>query len=603
MVPPTFVALKKELALRRTQLSSLHQEMEHDDNFIHAAAVWGDRAMVQYFRGLDPNGQLLMLSIADDVITTGLSQYVIGEHPSVEILLPRKAYTERPGDKRAREKHVRRLQDALEALLWQAETYSTETPVRTAGYHMLGLGLGVIGYPILWDRFPKHPMKSGYGEGLPYRKPEAAWNALDRKHVSEFERRRAAALPLDFHAVHPRRVYFDIESDPPEDVIIQTNVLPGMYLQRYPHLEAVNSRGKTARYTIYCSREHYGLWLNDQPLLTSKEGANADGFAKNRTGILWYRMARGGFGNQGFGNEWQYAIQGIVRGMRSLIVSKTIDYNVMGIMRQVYGIPPFKIKAETIAEGTAAARRLHFGMGQVFIELPNELLSKIETPDVPAVVFQEMGETDRLIERHTWSDVMRGANPASETASGSSQRLSQGQASLATERSSLQNLLSGMLQDICHMTKYEFREPLELLSRDQGLVTLNPDDILDGMRIRVNSRPATPEEKMMDRRESIALIDARLRSRHTTLIQDPDVTDPEEELARIAADAAQESEMWIQSIAAEALGMGVEGGGGGGGAAPARSPLDQGGTQTQPLVAPSEIQPGGSSQLPELVRQ
>ena len=598
----SFPVFKKELALRRTQLAPLHREMEHDDNFIHAAAVWGDRSMMQYFFGLDDKAKIRMLSIADDIITTGLSQYVIGEHPSVQVVLPRASHPDTPQGRKNREDHARRLQDALDALLWQMDTYAREKPLRTVGYHQLGLGMGVMGYPILWDRFPKHPFKSRYGD-VPYRKPEASWNARDRKAVSDFNRRRQEAIPWDTHAVHPRRVFFDLESDPPEDVIIETNVLPGMYMRRYPNLRLEN-RGETAKYLIYCSKEEYGLWLNDQPLLTSADGANAEGFAKNRTGILWYRMAYGGFGNQSFGNEWHYQIQGIIRGIRSEIVTKTIDYNVMGVMRQVYGIPPLGVEAPTIAEATIAAQRIVFGMGAAWPHTPEERQHALELPRIPEVIFQELNESDTLIERHTWSDVMKGANPASETAAGAGQRLSQGQASLQPEKTSIDHLLSGMLEDICHMVKHELQEPVELLSRDMGLVRIDPDDWVEGARILVNSKPATAEQKMAERRESIALIDARLRSRYTTLVGDPDVLDPEEEMARILADAAMESEGVIGMIAQAAL-QGVTGGQPSGmspeAAMPEQSPLARGQNGAQPLVAPSEVgQPVG---LPPLRRE
>ena len=268
-------------------------------------------------------------------------------------------------------------------------------------------------------------------------------------------------------------------------------------------------------------------------------------------------------------------------------------------MRQLYGIPPLGVEAPTIAEAIAAARRIVFGMGAVFPHTPEEKQHKLDLPDVPSVLFQEMGESDAMIERHTWADVLRGGNPASETAAGASQRLAQGQSVLRNAKRNHEQLIEGMLGDLAHMAKYELQEPLELLSRDGEFLELDPDDIVDGMRIIVNSKPSTDAEKMMQRREQIALIDARLRSRYTTLIEDPDVVDPEEEMARILADAAMESEGVVAAIASQAL-QDVTGAPAMGSAettAPAESPLATGGAQ--PPLAPSEMMAG---RLPPLRR-
>lgn len=594
----TFGAAQKEVELRRSQLSRLRIEWEHDDNFNEAGAAWDNQAMRQYFNGIPADTRIMMLSIADDIITTGLSQFIIGEHPSNTVVLPRSAHPDNPQGRKNREAHARRLQDAHDALIWKIEMESTESPFRTVAYHQLGLGLGVLGYPILWDRWPKHPMRPKLGKDVPYRKPEDLWASEDRRKVSQWSRTRTGPLAFDVHAEHPRRVLFDIHHDPPEDVFIESNVLPGIYLDKYPELadKSLNTNSPEAGpFLIYCSRDEYGLWYGNEPLLTVKDGATSEGFAKNRTGVLWYRMAQGGFGHQNYQNDWHVRIQGITRALRPVIITKIIDYNIMGIMRRMYGIPLLKMKATTLAEAAAAAGRIAFGTNSVF-PYTDEVLEAVELPSINPVVFQEMGESDAMIERHTWADVLRGANPASETASGASQRLSQGQAVLRNLKRNHEQLIEGMLTDLDYMTKHELKEPIQLLSSSGELIELDPDDVVDGMRNIVNSKPATAEEKMADRREMIALIDARLRSRYTALEQDPDVRDPDDEQARIMADAAMESEVWIQSIVAEALGQPMQEGG----AEPAQTPLAPGQNGTQPLLAPSEV--GSAVDLPPLRR-
>lgn len=575
----SFAAFTAELALRRNLLAPLHREMSIDDDFILAPSRWNDRRLMQYFHGVPAEAKLKLLSLASDIVEIGLNQYIIGEHPSVKVLLPRGSHR---SDKREDE-HVRDLQQALDALLWQIDTYSTQKPMKTVGQHALGLGLGVLAYPLVWSRWGDHPMKLKDGT---FRKPEESWGAKERKVVGDYEQRQQNNLIWDVHAEHPRRVFFDLHHDPPEDVILETAVLPGIYLERYPHLQNINSRAKTATLKVFCSRDEYGLWLNNQSLLTKKDGVNTEGFAKNRTGILWYRMAEGGFGYQAYENEWQYRIQGVVRAIRPVIVSKMISFNIIDIVRQVYGIPPIGVEAETLTEAIEAAGRIEFGMGAVWPHTARERQHKLDLPELPKAVFDQLSLSDDAIEMHAWPEVLKGV-PLSggETATGGAQRLSQGKASLRVAGRNLAQVWEGALMDICHMVKYEIKEPITLFSEQAGLISLDPDDIVDGMRITINLAPATAEEKAFQRREELVLLDKGLRSRETILIDDPDVLDPEEEMARILSDRAMESEAVVAAIAQEATQHVL-----GGTQSPAGAPAQPSGNgaASPELLAPSE---------------
>ena len=272
-------------------------------------------------------------------------------------------------------------------------------------------------------------------------------------------------------------------------------------------------------------------------MLTAKDGANSDGLAKNRTGILWYRMAYGGFGQQSYDNEWEYRIQGVIRGIRPVIVAKIMDFNVIDLLRQMYAVPPLDIEAGTVEDAIAVARRIRFGMGAVVPHTSEERITPMQLPDVPKVIFDEMMVVDEAIEGHAWPQVLKGLGPT-ETASGAAQRLSQGKAGLGIAKRQLEQLWEGMLMDICMMVKYELEEPLHLRSGSHGMITLDPDDIVDGMRIIYDSAPSTAEEKAFERREQITLKQEGLRSVLTLLTADPDVPDPAEEIARGLADQA-----------------------------------------------------------------
>ena len=248
MVVHSYEALKAEAVNRRAILAPLKREMEHDENFLQASAKWGDRRMLQYFNGIPKQAELKMLSTAEDIVNTGLAQYVIGERASITVVLPKSAHD----DVKLAEEHRKRLQEALEALNWHIETYSTEVPYRTAGQHALGLGAAVLAYPLVLERWGSHPMKK---KGGGYRREPEGWTPKERQAVSLFERKRLQGIPWDVHVEHPRRCLWDIHHDPPEDMMIESSVIPSPYLDRYPHLQQMNSRAKTAKLFTYCSAD------------------------------------------------------------------------------------------------------------------------------------------------------------------------------------------------------------------------------------------------------------------------------------------------------------------------------------------------------------
>ena len=542
----TFDQVKTEAGQRKQTLAPLHREMAIDEDFEHAGAVWNDGALYQYMNGLPAEAHLKIISLAKDLVDTGVNQYIIGENINVRVLLPPSAHR----DSKEAEGHAKRLEEAFSALLWNVETNATETPLHTAAQHQLGLGLTCVGYPLIWDKVKRHPMKLKNGK---YRKPMEEWSAREQVAVDEWDRGRFLTIPFEITPVHPRTALFDIHHDPPQDVIIETKVIPSAYIDKYPQLANFNSRAKTAVLRMYCSPENYGLWLNDAPILTKADGANSDGIAKNRTGILWYRFARSGWGSKGYGNEWEYQIQGIIRGMRAAIIAKIMDFNIADVIRTVYGLPPVGIEGDTDEEAQEAAARFVFGMAQIWWHKTGVRQHKIEVPEIPSVVIDQMKMVDGLIELHTWPEALRGLPQPGEPATSAQQRLSQGKAGLRLPKRNLEQLVEGMCMDIAYMVKHELQEPVTLLSRSMGMVTLHPDDIISGMRIIVDLAPATSEERAFERREQLVLLDKGLRSKITILKSDPDVTDPEEEYAQALSDTAMGGEIIAQAIAQEAV--------------------------------------------------
>ena len=527
---------------RKQVFSRLHREWGYDEEILTASSRFRDRSIMKYLDGFPPGFVAKVPSLAKDVVDVGVNQIMAGETPSVRILLPPDAHR----DAAIAKKHSEDLARKCQALLWYVETFGTETPFRGMIQHALGLGLGVLAYPILWQRWPDHPLQLKSG------KTREGRNAAERAKVEKWQRTRTG-LPIDVHAVHPRTALFDPDHDPIEDMIEEQLVSLGSFARDYPHLNLPErSTQKTAKLVTYCSAEEYGIWLNEKPLLLPKDGANAEGIAENTTGVLWYKIARGGFGDRTYKGEWDYAIKGILRDGRDMILGHITNYNVMEAIRQVYGFPEDDISGETLEQAQdeaptsrgPSARWLH--SSKVKRNIP-------QTPPVPQVVFQQLERQDEELGIHfgPYGDALRGIYQA-ETASGLRTRISLGKSPYRAAKQSTEQAASAFLMDVFYYVKKVLREPISFPGRD-AIVTIRPDDIPDGARAVVDWAPPTPEEKGFELQDLLQKKEKDAASVRRILELDDDVDDVDEELANILADKTLAMPETLQMVSQMAL--------------------------------------------------
>lgn len=530
-------------AERRTALSRLAGEMEIDETFVDAAATWNTGRMESYLYGLPKGLRAKVPPLAKDAVDIAVNQVFVGESPEVRVMIPPKTYRDPQKGREIRENLERKLQ----ALLWYIETYTTETPLRSFTWDTLGLGQGVLWYPLSSDRWPADPFRLKDGRR---REPK---NAREREQERRWKSRRFRSLPWDVRSLHPRRVLFDTYNDPPEDVIVEEQVSLRKYAQRFPHVKATASglqQNRAVPLLTYCSADWYGLWLDEQPLLTKKEGADEDGIAENTWGVLWAKFGRSGFGRQTYNGEWEYRIRGILRDVRDVIAMYVSAVNQVEAIRGAYAFPPMDISGPE--HELAMLDRIVFGPAVIYKHSEQVRIKAMELPQVPPVVLQSIDMMQRFLEIHVGPEILRGVREGPETALGHEGRLSQAKAPLRPSRQSCQQGVAGMLMDMCQWVEHHEEDRLTFPDIGENIIELGPEDIPQVYRVTVNFAPPTSEEKARRQAERYQKMGNKVISRRHAMEWDDEIDDVEDELAEIYAETLLEQPALLEIVSQQA---------------------------------------------------
>lgn len=518
----------EKLADRRDALGGLHEEMEIDEVFISGSAD-DPRAMSVlngYLRGFPAEFRARIPSIASDAMQRLRNQVYVGETPDVHLRKPPIKRGERKVSRERDEKTE--LEQYLKSYLGFIERYGSESPFITSTDHMFGLGMTVVAYPLVYSRVPNHPFALKNGKT---REPR---NEKERKRLQQYQRERRGAMPFDVVPKHPSTALFDLYNDPIQDMIIEEDVLAGT-LRRFEHLQLQDRQSRTTGTLVsFCNSEVYGYWWNGLPLLTSKEGADDEGLAPNTTGILWYGMARSGFGYRNAKGDWKYAIKGVVRDARAVILSLITDYNVQEIMKLLYVWPEEEVEVTT-EEGRQEAEERQHGPGAKWIHGTGARKLPTDATQIPQWGFQIQNINTALAEAHLGSRVLSGEI---ETGPASRLRTNVGLALAPTKatKQALNHLWSNILNDCLYMQKHDIGQPL-LIPTTNGYMDFDATKIPDDALVEVEVTPVTAEEKQLQLQGAIQRVAGGTMSVRRMLELDPDVDDVDEELIEIDADA------------------------------------------------------------------
>src|SRR3990167_8937311 len=193
------------------------------------------------------------------------------------------------------------VQLADQSILRRITTRPGENPILDALWQQLALGLGCLYYPLDYDALGEPP---DHGRGTP--EEEEAWEA--------YERKRASALPWAVSSLHPTWLFPSLDTDPPEDVIIERPISLAAAARRFPGKgfdATAGSAQQTAKYREYISSEWYGCWVNDVPVTPG--AADADGLAVNTRGFVWAQLIWSGLGKLDETGAWERLGVGLVQ--------------------------------------------------------------------------------------------------------------------------------------------------------------------------------------------------------------------------------------------------------------------------------------------------
>ena len=523
---------------RRSVLGPLHTQIAIDELLIGGAAVMGSRDLMQYLRGFPRDFTARIPSIAADAVQRLRNQIVVGETPDPKVMTS--------GSRRGEQKDQHEKEDRLELqrfLKAELEHLDAQSSLfLPAADHILGLGMAVVSYPFVKARLPKDPF------AMPDRSRRQPRPNEEKKRLT-YERQRRGAIPFDAKIVHPVTAFFDIYNQPIQDMIVEEEVRLGSLAQQYPHLGIGSGQyGQTAKLVSYCSAREYGYWLDNVPLLRGR-GVNSDGIAENTTGVLWYGMAISGYGFAVSKGGWEHAIQGVVRGARSAILSLITDYNIQEIMKLLYVWPQreFEVKDE---QGQLELDQYETGPNAMWAHGQSVRRIPTDATQIPQWAFEVENLNSGMLEAHVGAKVLSGVDE-DDTASGLRTRVGLARAPTRITKRSLERMFSNMTMDMVWIQKHQLGQPL-CIPTANGYEDFDAAKIPDETRVDIDLTPATQEDITFQLEDSLKRMQAGARSVRKVLEDDPSIDDVDEELINIDADAIMKQGDVLAAASAEA---------------------------------------------------
>lgn len=523
---PTKADIMALLSHRRGVVyGTMHQEMTIDQEWDYAASSSGASPAAKYITGFPADYPIKMAPIAKIGVDVGLNQIMVGETPTVEVVL----LSIHRDDEKDQE-DVDNLTAWIKGFLYQVDTYYTESPLRDFVRKPIALGLGCLSYAYVKDRWPIKPEQ---GKDTPE----------ERESWERYERERLRAFPWDIRSVHPRNIFHDPDNEPPQDFIEVTKIRKRSMLLRYPHLAFggdLNDNSEVER-IIYCSNDWYAVYVADQPALTAEDGADDDGVAPNPFDLCWYKLAWSGLGDLDEQGRMEFRGKGLIRDARDVLKMHITLLNVLEVLRVTTALTPRQVIADEEAEAVEAAKTLVYGPMSVWPHSRRVTAPPMEAPPVPAVIFQELGETTRLLELIFGPEILRGEY-RDDTASGQRQRLAQAKSIYRSIKQNCEQAVAAMIMDVLYIIKNVIQEPVTVWTQMGNKLTglsLDPDRIPNAFLVKIDFSPPTAEEKAFRKQEGLQDLQSGAITMREFRKKYADVDDPD-----AMEDAKTEETIW-----------------------------------------------------------
>jgi hypothetical protein len=482
---------------------NFYREVATDERFLrreYVAEVLGDPKAPDF-----PDGFIIRIPpTASDKARAANAQVFIGD-PQITVEIPDGF---RSAEKRA----------DLERLFTKAcygwhnteERESDTSPLNDIKNNCISLGLAVRTTVLNKSKYPEKPE----------RKPGERKNKWEeRKKKWDRERRKAGSSVFATRSVHPLNVAYDRQNTPPTWVLIREPIEGSVAAKEYPSwksgegykLPSADAPLMTmARLWTNCWT---GCWINGEPALGEKEDADVDGIAENPYGFIPVWFAAGGHGKQDVAGRPEFELQGIIRGARDLLIEEAVIYNLKGVYlrRASYGPKDVIIGPDTDPRTIERIRRELLGGPNVVAHMPlNYQHSTVNPSPIPDSVMQMDQKNDLYINRATIDDVSTGFSGNAEPAARTRVRLQQVEKTLADAALHVEQSLEADYTARFAMIKNVLKCPVGVNVPQKGqpaeYVEIDPDDIPDGLIVKVNLVGESEEEKARKQEQA----DARL---------------------------------------------------------------------------------------------
>lgn len=491
---PTRAEVVSRLTQARSLFARLRQWMLVDIVYTHATASDADmQALMPYMRGLPNDITLKVPNLVQRSVNWGVDSIVVGEVNEVTVTLPEGTHR----DPEAAKEHVQRLQDGIRELLYRIDLERGDSIDREVADKAIGLGLGAYYYPLDPRRRPDAP--NGY---TPDGKPKEGETPKEQEAYRRWRRRIEQRLPWAIGTVHPYNLLWDYHHNPPTWVAVETMTSDAAIAIDYPHLypDGYRTRATTAnrRLTTYIEDDWYCVMVDDRPVLTEEDGA-VDGVAPNERGFIWVKQAMSGFGSDDHLGRPEYRIKGLIRDNRGTFDMKIVNLNIIQAIAAQYAFAP------VVVEGPEDKRRefidnLEWGAGAVVERDPEVKVELLDVAKVPGPVLQALQASDALLQTGVGPELNSGVAQPNEPASATRLRSSIAKAPWRNVKKNIEQAKAAMVTDLLYELKHDFDDDLVFEGR-LGKVTIERDDIIDGMSVSINLAPLTAEERAYRQQE------------------------------------------------------------------------------------------------------
>lgn len=432
------------------------------------------------------------------------------------------------------------------------ERDSDTSPLNDIKNNCISLGLAVRTTVLNKGKYPEKPERKP-GER------KKAWE--ERKKAWDRERKKAGSSVFAVRSIHPLNVAYDRQNTPPQWVLIREPIEGSVAAKQYPawkggdgyKLPQADAPLLTeARLWTPCWT---GCWINGEPALGPADGADQDGIAENPYGFIPVWFAAGGHGRQDVAGRPEWELQGIIRGARDLLVEEAVIYNLKGIYlrRASYGPKDVIIGPDTDPRTVQRIKQELLGGPSVVAHMPNGYQHSTVNPSpIPDSVLQIDQKNDAYINRATIDDVSTGSGAPAEPAARTRVRLQQIDKTLADAALHVEQALEADYTARFMMIKNVLKCPVGVNVPKKGqpaeYVEIDPDDIPDGLVVKVNLVGESEEEKARKQEQADKRLGVSLDLKgYYQMIGEPD---PEARIQGMREDQLRQvTDMYLMQIA------------------------------------------------------